>query len=490
MRKDCLVALFVCPGLDKTRNIPSPDVNCQKSYINVYMMEALGMNVPGSVMRGGDVIGSGGFGCVFAPKLKCATPTSSALSPESMISKLMSTQHANDEYKTIREIQSKIIKIPNHSHYFLLDNISVCKPAKLDKRDLEDYEENCGMLEKVGITAKNMNSKLNKLLILNMPRGGISIDDYFEKNVGSIDANFIKINNGLIQLLERGIVGMNRQNIYHCDLKGANVLIDAELVPRIIDWGLSNQYVPVRGRGKGASAGTIPEEWTYYSVQFNTPFSSVFFGHHFEEWLADHKPTHITMESFMRSFVSGYIAKQRHYAIVNSVCYMFFLGELPKTVAGQSVEKRKKWVNDNITIDLITRFLYELVIHFDLVDYATFKINVPHLIKYLNTVYIHIVDIWGFIMTYLVETELLYQNYHALTANELKLFESLRAIFIDYLYTPQFEPISVPKLATSLRNLNQLFAKNHNRLHSHSTLTKYSTYRRIKNKLKHASGSS
>lgn len=423
-----------------------------------------------NMQQGGDVIGSGGFGCVFAPALKCASGSYNA----NMISKLMLKKHAIDEHSIIAEIKKRIEKIPNYGNYFLVDNISLCKPSKIPQPDLHDYSENCGMLERYNITAKNMNSNLDKLMLMNMPRGGISIDDYFEKHINMVNANFATINNNLIRLLENGVTGMNRRHIYHCDLKGSNVLLDDNLVPRIIDWGLSNTYQP-----------NDIQLWSYYSVQFNTPFSSVFFGEHFKKWVNKHQPSAVALPEFMREFVVDYMAKQRHFDIINSIFYMFYMDQIPANIKGGTLDKCKKWVLEHITIGRVSQFLLDLVQHFRIIEGGAIKD--ASLLRYLNGVYIHLVDIWGFIMTYLVEIELLYQNFDNLNKQEFELFERLKGIFIRFLYTPQTQPIKVSAVAGELRKLNGLFG-GRRQLHSQSTLSNYSSYRKMKHRVKKAYG--
>lgn len=421
-------------------------------------------------MKGGDVIGSGGFGCVFSPALKCASGSYN----ENMISKLMLKKHAIDEHDIIQKIKRRVEKIANYGKYFLVDNITLCKPQKIMGADLHDYNANCGMLERHDITSKNMNANLDKLMLLNMPRGGISIDDYFEKHINSIDDDFTTINSNLIRLLENAVVGMNRLHIYHCDLKGSNVLLDDNLVPRIIDWGLSNTY-------NGKDDATL---WSYYSVQFNTPFSSVLFGTHFKKWVEKERPTTETMPAFIRQFVVGYMSEQRHFDIINSIFYMFFMDELPVALKrGGSTDRRKKWILEHITMNRVSQFLLELVQHFEIIEGGAIKESA--LMRYLNGVYIHIVDVWGFIMTYLVEIELLYQNFDRLNSQELELFNHLKAIFMRFLYTPQLQPIKVGAIARELRQLNGLFG-GRRKLHSQSTLSHYSTYRKMKHKVKKA----
>ena len=55
--------------------------------------------------RGGKVIASGGFGCVFSPALKCQGATKRE---KNKISKLMTERHAQQEYKEIDNIKQII----------------------------------------------------------------------------------------------------------------------------------------------------------------------------------------------------------------------------------------------------------------------------------------------------------------------------------------------------------------------------------------------
>ncbi len=77
--------------------------------------------------KGGDVIGSGGFGCVFRPALKCSKKKQRKTN---MVSKLMTKKHAKKEFSTIKEIKKRVKTIPQYSDYFLVYNISKCEPSK------------------------------------------------------------------------------------------------------------------------------------------------------------------------------------------------------------------------------------------------------------------------------------------------------------------------------------------------------------------------
>ena len=69
--------------------------------------------------KGGQLIASGGFGCVFYPSLKCENQD---FTDNNTISKLMTTKHAQDEYKQINKYKNILKVIPNYDKYFLLND--------------------------------------------------------------------------------------------------------------------------------------------------------------------------------------------------------------------------------------------------------------------------------------------------------------------------------------------------------------------------------
>jgi hypothetical protein len=90
--------------------------------------------------KGGKVIASGGFGCVFSPALKCQGETKRA---KNKISKLMTERHALQEYEEIDNIKQKLDIIPDYTDYFLLSDITICRPAKLTETDLQQFSKKC-----------------------------------------------------------------------------------------------------------------------------------------------------------------------------------------------------------------------------------------------------------------------------------------------------------------------------------------------------------
>jgi serine/threonine protein kinase len=219
--------------------------------------------------KGGKVITSGGYGCVFDPALKCEGETKRA---KNKITKLMTDKYATQEYEEINSIKEKLDEIPNYFDYYLINDVTLCRPSKLTATDLEHFSDKCTALPKNDINKNNINQKLESVMALNLPNGGIPVDDYIYKN-GDY-GKLYKTHMALVNLLKKGIIPMNNKNIYHSDIKDSNVLIedvDSSLKARLIDWGLTVQYVP-------NSTVKFPKNWRNRPLQFNVPFSVIIFS--------------------------------------------------------------------------------------------------------------------------------------------------------------------------------------------------------------------
>jgi serine/threonine protein kinase len=171
--------------------------------------------------NGGKILATGGFGCIFSPPLKCKGKTTRR--KKNMVTKLMINKYAKEEYNNIIKLNSLLNKIPNYYDYFLINDFSICQPKKLTKMDLLNFDK-CKTLKKQNITKQNINTSLNKLSILSMPYGGITIDSFINKNRSY--EKIVIMNNKLIDLLTKGIIPMNKLNIYHNDIKDTNILIN------------------------------------------------------------------------------------------------------------------------------------------------------------------------------------------------------------------------------------------------------------------------
>ena len=414
----------------------------------------------GNNKLGGKVLASGGFGCIFTPPLKCMNTTKRE---KNTVSKLMTIKNAKEEYDEVVNSKHKIVKIPNYAEYFLIDNYTLCKPSKLTKSDLNNFNK-CSALKKQNITKKNINNSLDELLALNMPYGGITIENFISNNKNY--NKLTRVNNHLIQLLKNGIIPMNKKNIYHSDIKGSNILLDEKdknknMIVRLIDWSLTTEYVPFKNN-------EFPHNWKNRPLQFNVPFSIVLFTDLFvDEYSSFLEKNKKLSREHLQKFVKKYLLmwfKERglgHFKYINRIMYMLFNDELEIennidiNSINNSEEKEnyiKKIIEKKYTFPFIINYLVEILFHF-----TKFKSDGSlNLRFYLDNIFIKIIDIWGFIVSYLPLYELLFENYYNLTNNQLDIFKKLKYIFLEYLYEPRIKPIEIEDLEYELKNLNKL----------------------------------
>lgn len=397
--------------------------------------------------KGGKVIASGGFGCVFSPALKCQGKKSRG---KNRISKLLTKKHALTEYNEIKEFKKKLDKIPNYQNYFLIEDFNICKPAKLTQSDLTNFKDKCSALPKDKITKQNINRSLDKVLALNMPNGGMPIDDFLLHH--NSYKNIIKINNILLKLLNNGIIPMNEHNIYHCDIKDSNILIDSSstLKARLIDWGLSTEYVANTDQ-------PLPKTWRNRPFQFNVPFSIIIFSDLFFEKYTKYikeggKIDYESLKPFVKEYVSLWLKERGkgHYKYINEIMLMLFDNEI------DNVSEKEKEKEEIIEKEFTLPYIYNYIIDV-LVNFTNFrKDGTLNLRVYLNDVFIKIIDIYGFVISYLPIFVALYENYTTLNKLELELFERLKSIFIKYLFSPRITPINISELTKELKELNKI----------------------------------
>lgn len=378
---------------------------------------------------GGKVIGSGGFGCVFRPALKCRGKKRTT---KKMISKMMTTKHAEYEYNEILKYRHILKTIPNYQRYFLVDNITMCRPDLLTPDDLKRFNKKCHALED-DYSAETINSSMDeKLRILNIPDGGVDLKKYMT-TVGY--AHLPDVSNKLLDLLVNGILEMNKKHIIHADLKDRNILM-GDSGATIIDWGLSTIY----------TLKTIPEKLMNRSIFYNLPFSGILFNNMFTEMHTQIVNTDTTISSpqttriFIESFVSEWFEYRGrgHYAVIKTIFGCIFVADIIDT--------------DRIAMDYIVSYLTAIVVEFT----HNGKVD---LLKYFTKVYRHIIDIWGFLTTYLSILELLAANYKKLNKYELELYNAIKFLVLTEMYEPRIKPNNVNEIVKKIKALNPLFKR-------------------------------
>jgi serine/threonine protein kinase len=389
--------------------------------------------------KGGKVLASGGFGCVFRPALRCAKSTTRK---RGQVSKLMTAKHATKEYDEITQFKELLHTIHNYSDYFLLDDITMCKPSELTQSDLTNFKQKCKALPKDNITYTNVNDSLDNLLVLNMPDGGIPVDDFIFEAVHFNE--LYNLNKSLIRLLKHGIVPMNKKHVYHCDVKDSNILVsgnESTLKTRLIDWGLSTLYIPFKN-------DPMPRVWVNRPFQYNVPFSVIIFSNAFVDRYTDYIDNNGQIdENGLKPFVSDYIdfwmheRGHGHYKLIDTIIHILL--DKKYTLDTSSSQN---------TRSIITDYIIEILINF-----TRFRADgTLNLREYLDKVFVNNVDVWGFVSTYLPLLENLHENYANLTPVLHDSFHIIRNLFL-FLYSPSVKPLNKDVIVKELTKLGKLF---------------------------------
>jgi len=387
--------------------------------------------------KGGKVIASGGFGCIFTPSLKCVNGERK----QNDITKLMTIKHSNDEYNQIEAFNNILKHIPDYQKYFLLEGVSICEPDKLTEEDLNQFDEKCSALKKINIKSTNINNKLDKLLAVNMPYGGVDVSKYIETNINGYQ--IIELNNSLINLLKEGIVPMNNLDCIHGDIKDGNILVNFEnekLQTRLIDWGLAFKHKKITNE--------ISRKIYRRPFQFNVPFSVIIFNKEFTEryenfLIVNPEPTFFKIREFVMNYIFVWIDIRGagHFKTINSIMNKLIGNELPL------VKKKSKIIEYDLThyyiIEYITRVLEKYTVN-----------NKFMFDDYFNNVFLKIVDIWGFIMVYIALYEELFENYDTLYESQMQFIDHIKYIIIHFLFENPTTTIDITELVNELTKLN------------------------------------
>jgi hypothetical protein len=427
-------------------------------------------------VSGGNALTSGGFGCLFKPALKCKNANLN-YNPN-LVTKLMTKKHALDEFKQIQRFKSILEHIPNYQNYFLVDGFSKCEPAELTNDDLKDFDENCNALKKKNFTAKNINYNLNKTLALNMPDGGIDVDDYIDsfKDKSLLAVLYMNLNTYLVNLLVNGIDPMNKSQLYHCDVKGSNILVslDNEKKTRLIDWGLSVYR-------KDDNKTDIPDKLNRRPFQFNVPFSVILFNKKFIEKYTLFLKRHKSVDFFaIREFVINYIFywnKIRgagHLKTINSIFKRLTYNMLP---AIENSKIKNHIVEYEFTYYYIVEYISKILLKYTVEG----KLN---LLDYFNNVFLNNIDVWGLTIIYMGFLDNLYEMYK--NTDKINLYhsqfiEKIKYIIIHFLFENPTEVIDINKLAYELQSLNIIIAKFEKNDSNHNSSTYFTSLTKISN---------
>ena len=389
-----------------------------------------------SQSKGGNIIGSGGFGCVFRPALTCRGKTGTN---EPQISKLMLNEDAEEEYKETTKFKHILEKIiPGNENFFIFNNVNMCEPEPLEPDDLNNFQTQCSTLVEQGITQLNINDPtvLSRIKIINMPFGGVTIDQYINQH--KTRGDILNLNRALLDLYTQAIQPMNNNGVYHNDLKYSNILVLKEkktLKTRIIDWGLSF-YLP----------DTSLPYLNHSSIPFNRPFTYILLQTKFSEnyslflkSLSPNSPNSLSFEikTFVVSFVQPMLEKREGN--------MSFI---------ENILQKLLPVNSLSWVDVMVDFLVKSILKFT--QNGEFQT-----MEYVKSIYLPLLDTWGFLMCYWP----VYKFYHE-KAPHSKITTFFKKLFMDYLFEPkEIQPLNSTQLVSDLQRfgdyLQKVISKSH-----------------------------
>ena len=180
-------------------------------------------------LKGGKYIASGTYGCVFKPAIKCRGETTRI----DGVSKLMEKREARAEI----EEQKKVDKI-DPTFMFHLRPPKLCEIGELDS--VEDNIQRCDLKN------KGIKSNLNNAVLLQMPYGGIDVNEAIKMKLKEpLDYKIVFMCN--MSYLLKGLVKFKKNEFAHLDIKAPNVLYNPETRRfNYIDFGLSSYYKDIK----------------------------------------------------------------------------------------------------------------------------------------------------------------------------------------------------------------------------------------------------
>lgn len=383
------------------------------------------------IKKGGKVLDAGSYGCTFKPALKCKNN----INRSDGISKLLDNKEADNEWNKLMQIKKLIDNIPNNNKYFLLNNLEKCKPDKLVNKDFENIDKCEKPLSSID-NILNINNELNKITIINMPDGGVSLYNiYYHDN---LEIN--KINKLLINLLQNAIIPMNKLGIYHSDLKSDNLLYKNNNI-RIIDWGLAIFR---------NTDNRIPSLLLNRSLSFNTPFSKILFS---PDLLYKFNKYNLKQYNSKELYYKLFYILQDYYDI-----HMEYIGKGHHDYLITIIENILFINNNNLSNYNVIAIIKNIVASYCakvMIKYYDFNTNKLDMDKYFTEVYSKNCDIHGLIVCYL---DILFIPYSKDMINyniEKNRKINLTNILIKYIFSNTYadKEINIEKLIIDLDNL-------------------------------------
>ena len=409
---------------------------------------------------GGEVIESGGFGCIFKPALKCINE----IRPSSGISKMSLLKNSKQEIEEINKIKKNLSSIKNYKDYFLLD-VNSCTPDKLTSEDLKKFNDKCYALKKENLNESNINNHLEKVKILNMPDGGIDLRKWLVQENKIKKEKIFLLNKLIIKLIKYGIRPMNEKKVIHNDLKDNNVLIDSKLNCRIIDWGLS---AIVNGN-------KIPNKIRNRPLQYNTAFSSMILSNEFKinyEIFLDRikkKEFAFNFSNVRNYVVNEYLIKlAKYYGYYDDNVALFdkIFSPAISSETFLSQVKREDLIEYGYYLYYLSNYITEILMTYTSNQYI-FNVD-----KYFMDCYLFNSDIFGIMTIYYNFFDIPYENIDLSSGVKSKYMNQIKSLLIENIFTQGDKRINIKKLINDIKKLDKILKEEkHSNLHNKTRIS-------------------
>lgn len=398
-------------------------------------------------IAGGAVIGSGGFGCVFKPYIKCGKKRGMGALRDKikenkdnkprLVSKILQKKHAQREYQTAQTFEAILKSVPNYRSYYIFP-YTMCRPGQFSKTDLVNVSKCQRLFKKINVTPFNINDDNEKILTLQLPDAGKPIGKLIGKLKSKKDFNIF--NSKMVRLIKYAVKPMNRKNIIHYDIKDDNVLFKKKNF-QLIDWGISfidtGEYDDAYNKMDDID---IPDNIKRRPISFNVPFTNILSYADYKKPLNDlyrkntnNKYTHILEGDALQTadyIIADYSKKYKESHIPSVMFISKFV--FP--------EKDKLYLLRHFLANAMNERFY------------SFNNNEPYfdMYKYYHTVLKHNIDIFGILMCYSRFFEEL--SFPSHLQNQVK--SKIVKMFKEIIFRFSTEKIEVDYLIKKIKKLN------------------------------------
>ena len=385
--------------------------------------------------NGGIPIFAGAQGCVFKPSLKCKNQPRNY--NDGNISKLGQKEGAEAEMREYDKIKQYLRQIKNYKQYFSVQ-AALCEPDPLEPHDLVNFDDICTNLQRVNITATNVNANLSQLRMINMPDLGIDFKKWMEQTSFNA-ANLRQLNDHVSKLLIHAVVPMNQLGVIHNDLKSENVMIDRTNNSRIIDWGLAGITTPTQ---------VIPvHHFMNNPVTFNRPFSTMVISTDALELYSSvvlkstTAASTITVEQ-IKHFTR---AMYKEYIDAFDTAGYKYLQYIFKSMFGSK---------DEALMDTVATYNAEILYHFT--DRAGLKFRLD---EYFSKVYRYNTDVWGLMSVFYSIFMMPRKSFIMSDAVHANMLHRYRTLFRTVVFANGHERMNVSHIVQQLRQISDAVSK-------------------------------